>query len=194
MHQRRTPLRGIVPALLLAATAAGCLGGGSAAPTAFDLTAPRGRQPGALLGQLVVGEPVGIQVYNSERIVVRQGSSLTYLAGAQWTDTLPRLLQSRVIQAFENSSRIRAVGRPGERLTADRQLNLEIRAFEVDTARAEAVVEITGKLVNDQTGKIALARTFEARVPVTVVDGPNAAASLDAALQRVLVDVVVWAR
>lgn len=193
MHERRKPLWRAALALLLAAGVAGC-GGGAAAPTAFDLTAPRGRQPGTLLGQLVVAEPIGIQVYNSERIVVRQGSSLTYLAGAQWTDTLPRLLQSRIIQAFENSSRIKAVGRPGERLTADRQLNLEIRAFEVDTARAEAVVEITGKLVNDQTGKIALARTFVARAPVAAVDGATATAALDAALQRVLVEIVLWAR
>ena len=69
----------------------------------------------------------------------------------------------------------------------------ELRAFEIDAATGSAVVEITVKVINDKTGKIAAARVFTARRPVgPAIDGPNAARALDDALGEVLTGIVSW--
>ena len=67
---------------------------------------------------------------------------------------MPNLVQTRLIQTFENGSRIAAVGRPGERIVPDFQLNTDIRAFNIEAASGQAVVEITAKLIGDRTGKV----------------------------------------
>jgi cholesterol transport system auxiliary component len=117
---------------------------------------------------------------------------LTVMPGAQWSAELPDLLQSRIIQAFENARLLKAVGRPSDRLTSDYNLNTEIRRFEIDAAQREAVVELVVKFVGDRTGRISAARVFEGRVPSTASNGAEASAALDAALAQVLRELVVW--
>jgi cholesterol transport system auxiliary component len=176
-----------------AAVAAAC--STSPTPTTFDLTAPRQRAGGggAIGGQIVVAEPVAVQVLEAERIIVKDANgAVSFLGGAQWADRLPRLVQARLIQTFENASRIRAVSRPGDRIVADYQLNTDIRAFQIDAATGHAVVEISARLVNDRSGRIALARVFTGRVPVATIDPGNAAQALDRALSIVLLSIVRW--
>jgi cholesterol transport system auxiliary component len=185
----------LLPAMLLvAALLAGCSGGSSS--RTFDLTAPRDAgKIGGGRAALVVAEPSTVQVFDSERIIVRdQGGALSTLPGAQWADRLPRLIQTRLIQTFENSSRLGAVARPGERVLPDWQLNLDIRNFAIESATGEAVAEISAKLIRDRTGRVQGARLFSARVPVGSIDPDNAAQALDRALSQVLIDIVRWAR
>jgi cholesterol transport system auxiliary component len=176
----------------LAALAAAC--SSSSAVTNYDLTAPRQVRAGSsAVGQIVVAEPAAVQPLESDRIVVREASgAVSSVPGGQWADRLPRLVQSRLIQTFENSSRIRAVSRPGDGISADYQLNTELRAFQITSASKEALVEISAKVVNAKTGRIAGARVFTARVPVATIDAQNAAQGLDKALSSVLVQIVRW--
>ncbi len=173
---------------------AGCAGG-SAART-FDLTAPREvGKAGGSRAALVIAEPTAVQVYDSDRIIVRdQGGALSFLGGGQWADRLPRLIQTRLIQTFENASRLGAVGRAGERIVPDWQMNTDIRTFSIDSATGEAVVEISAKLIGDRTGRVAGARIFTARVPAGSIDAESAARALDRALSDVLIQIVRWAR
>lgn len=191
-------LRDRVRALSLAAAGAlllaGC--GGGAAPTTYDLSAPRdfGRIGGGG-GVLIVAQPTTVQALDSDRLIVKDSSgALSFLGGAQWADRVPNLVQARLIQTFENGSRIAAVGRPGERIVPDLQLNIDIRSFNIDAASGQAVVEITAKLVGDRTGKIQRGRVFWARVPASAVDGAAAAQALDQALSQVLIQIARWAR
>ncbi|GJD90151.1 hypothetical protein BHAOGJBA_3686 [Methylobacterium hispanicum] len=186
-----------LPALALAAALVapllgGCGGGG--APLTFDLAAlpPSGRP--AMAGRaIVVAEPVGIQPFESDRIIVREpGGSLSFLGGGQWADRLPRLIQTRLIQSLENSGRLRSVSRPSDKVASDYQLISEIRAFDVSAGTGEAVVDLSAKLIAEGTGRVTAARVFTARVPVKAVNAGNGAAALDAALGTVLADVVRW--
>lgn len=172
---------------------AGCSGG--ATPTTFDLTAPNpGRVAGAGRGYLVVAEPSTVQALDSDRIIVRDaGGAISFLGGAQWADRVPRLVQTRLIQAFENAGRLGAVGRPGDRIVSDVQMNTDIRAFTIEAGSGEAVVEITAKLVNDKTGRVRAARLFSARVPAGAIEGAAAATAMDSALSTVLTEIVRWA-
>lgn len=192
-HLAASHARRLFAAAALAVLLAGC--GGSAART-YDLTAPRdvGRVP-ISRAALVVAEPSTVQVFDSERIIVRDPSgALSVLPGAQWADRLPRLVQTRLIQTFENGSRIGTVARPGERILPDWQLNLDIRNFAIDSATREAVVEISVKLVGDRNGRVRGTQLFTARVPVASIDADNAAVALNSALSQVLVGIVRWTR
>lgn len=180
---------------LAAALALGACGGGSAAQrTTFDLTAPSNiGRVGGTRAQIVVGEPSAVQALDSDRILVRDGGALAYLPDAQWADRLPRLFQVRLIQAFENASRLGRVGRPGDRVVADYALNADIRTFGVDAQASQAEVEVTARLIADRTGRVAAAQAFSARVPLASMSGSAAAQALDQALAQVLRDMVRWA-
>jgi cholesterol transport system auxiliary component len=142
---------------------------------------------------IAVSEPVGIQPFEADRIIVREnGGALSFLGGGQWADRLPRLIQTRIIQSLENSGRLRSVSRPGDKVVADYQLISEIRAFDVQAGTGEAVVDLSFKLVADGTGKVTAARIFTARVPVAKIDAGTGARALDQALVTVLADVVRW--
>ena len=171
----------------------GCAG---SVPTTFDLTAPRdvGRGGGSR-ATLVVQEPTTVQAIDSDRVIVRDSSgALSFVGGAQWADRVPKLVQVRLIQTFENANRLGSVARPGDRITPEVQLLTDIRSFNIDAASGTAVVEISAKLVGDRSGDIRRARLFSARVPAEAVDGAGAAQALDRALSQVLVEIVRWAR
>jgi cholesterol transport system auxiliary component len=174
------------------ASLAGC--GGGPAPTTFDLSAPREGLRRSIGGRraIVVSEPTAVSTLDSERIVVRSANAeLTYLPKAQWSDRLPRLVQTRLIQTFENSGRA-AVGRPGDRLTGTYQLLLDIRAFEIRETTRDAFVEIAVKLVNAGNGAVSNARLFGSSAAVGTIDGQGASKALDQALGRVLTDITGW--
>src|ERR1700754_4652946 len=104
---------------------AGCSSlGGSAPPPTYDLSTPT-HFPGlqAPRGQLVVQGATAIGALDSDKIVVRANpDQVEELANAQGLSGLPQLVQTRLIQTFENARRMRAVGRPSDRITADYQM------------------------------------------------------------------------
>ena len=182
-------------AVLAALPLSGCGTIGSTAPDTYDLTAPatvKTLKPGR--AQIVVALPTALQALDSERILVRpRDGQVTYLSGAQWADRLPQLVQTRLIQTFENGKRIGTVGRPEDKLVADVNLVTEIRNFEIDMSKGpSAVVVVSARMVGEQSGKIVAASVFTASVPAGGTDGAHASAALEQALQRVLSDIVVW--
>lgn len=191
-HARRSRARSVL-ALAGLALALGLAGCSSPPLLTYDLTAPRDRPARPLGLQIVVTQPSAVPPLSSDRIVVRSPTmGLTVMPGSQWSAELPDLLQSRIIRAFENAKLLKAVGRPSDRLVSDYNLNTEIRRFEIDAARGEAVVELVVKFVGDRTGRIAAARVFEGRVLSAASNGAEASAALDAALAQVLRDLVGW--
>ena len=181
-------------ALVLACLSALLGGCGGGAPMTFDLAAlPSSGRPSVAARSISVAEPVGLQPFEQDRIIVRQaGGALSFLGGGQWADRLPRLVQTRLIQSLENSGRLKISEPPRRQDRGDYALISEIRAFDIASGSGEAVVDISAKLITDGTGKVVAARIFTARVPVAKVEAGNAAIGLDAALSVVLADIVRW--
>ncbi|WP_046866493.1 ABC-type transport auxiliary lipoprotein family protein [Microvirga massiliensis] len=172
------------------------LGGGPAkAPVpVYDLTAPRDfpQLEKAPNGQLVVPEPTALVLFDTQKILVRLRDTETVALDAQWSDSLPKLLQTKIIQSFENAGYMRAVARPLEGLTADYQLLIDVRSFQVvmiPEPRAE--VEFTAKILAAD-GRIIDARLLHAHTPIAAADPPMAAAGLDAAFGKASTDLVLW--
>lgn len=190
--------RGAGRAVGLAAAlfAAGCSlpGTGPSAVDTFDLAAPE-RTPTRAQRQLqvLVPEPIADRAFDTERIVVRpRPNEIAYFAGAQWSDRLPRLVQSRLVAALEASGKFRAAGRPGQGLAIDRQVVIEIRAFDYESSARRVAVALAVKLMDDRTGRVVATELFHAEEPVTSDDARGAAAAFDAAQGRVLGAIVAF--
>jgi phospholipid/cholesterol/gamma-HCH transport system substrate-binding protein len=170
------------------------LGGGAKQPTAqvYELTAPAARLASVPDGQLSVAEPTGIVAFDTQKILFRSGDGVTHPAeGGQWADTIPKLLQAKIVQTFENADYMRAV-RAGENFSSDRQLLLDLRRFDVsETPERLAHVEFTARVVAD--GKVAEGRKFHAIAAVAGDDAASAASGLNHAFASAAVDLVTWA-
>lgn len=171
-------------------------GGGPAPLDTYDLTSSRVEAPGPRRArtQILVAEPTALKVLDGEKIVIRpSASSIEYLAGAQWGDRLPRLVQARLVDAFIGTNRLGGVGKPGEGLAIDYQVVTEVRAFGVrvdGTRRAE--VELHVKVLNDRNGVVRNARTFAASSPLAGAGNADYVAALDRAFAEVRGEIVAW--
>ena len=150
--------------------------------------------PSARNRQILVPQPSALKALDSEQIVIRPSmSEIQYLAGAQWSDSLSKMVQAKLVQAFENSGRLGGVGMPGQGLAIDYQIVTDIRSFEVQTAGGNsAVVEISAKLLNDRNGTVRAQKVFRATAPVSGAGNPAFVKALDAAFATVTADIVGW--
>lgn len=166
------------------------------APNIYDLRAPASIEVGGrrTSRQLLVADPVAVRFYATDRIVVRDSvATLAYFPGALWSDALPQLVQARLAESLERTGRARAVGRPGQGLLIDTRLVPEIRAFEIEIGEggtAEAVVDISLKVMNDSNGRILATRSFVVRVPSASDGTEDGVEALNAAMGEALGEMV----
>lgn len=189
--------RGRILALACAGLLAGCAGfGAGSPPPIYDLTAPQDFPglAGRSQAQILIPVPKAIKALDTEAIAVKPDlAKITYFGDGQWSDTLPKLLQARLVESFEKSGRVRAIGRPGEGLLINYQLATDIRAFQLETKGGRrAVVEIAVKLLDDRNGRVRAADSFRAEVPAPSDTVETAVDRLNAALDAVLVEIVIW--
>jgi len=162
----------------------------------FELTAPEAGTSGRKLSrrQLLIAEPGALKALDSENIVIRNApNSLQYLAGAQWSDRLPKIVQARLAEAFQSSGRLGGVGLPGQGLAVDYQLVTEIRSFEIRVGSGESAhVELAVKLVDDRNGVVRRSRVFTASAPVIGAGNQRFVTALDQAFAIVAREMVDW--
>jgi len=165
-------------------------------PEVFDLSAPRAFPAPAKppRNQLVVAEATTLLAFDSQKITLRSPTGeIQHLGNGQWSDSLSRMMQEKIIQSFENAKLIRAVTRPNEAVTADFQLLTDIRKFQIATApEPTAEVEFAAKVLG-ANGKILDGQVFRASAPVKSMDDAVAVAALNEAFAKTATDLVVWA-
>lgn len=186
-------------ALVFAAmsTTAGCAGFpfGKTPPDTFELSAPAPVSgPAASRRQLLVPKPTALKALASNQVVVRTSpSSIQYLSNSQWSDSLPNIVQARLLQAFEDTGRLGGVGRPGDGLAIDDRVLTDIRAFSVSTVGAPvANVDVSVRILNDRNGVVRAQKDFRASVPVRGSGNAAFIAALNASFDRVVRDIVAW--
>lgn len=182
----------VLSAVGTASLLAGCLGGRP--PITYDLSATAA-QPAArrVSRTILISEPEAIQTYDTDRIVAREaGGVLSYLPSAQWSDRLPKLVQTRMVQAFQDAG-VSNVGRTTDPLNPDRVLASDIRAFEIDIASGRlAVVSLNVRIVDDWNRRIVASTAFTATVPVVGTDAASSVPALNSALGQVIEQIVSW--
>jgi cholesterol transport system auxiliary component len=180
-------------ALLVLAGLNSC--GTAAKNDTFALSAmPEIAGPKASHKQILIPEPAALKALDSENVVIRiSDSEIQYLAKAQWGDSLPKMVQAKLVEAYENSGKLGGVGLPGQGLAIDFQVVTDIRAFQIETDGGDhAHIEISAKILNDRNGEVRAQRVFSATAPVNGAGNPAFIAALDAAFAKVTTEMVGW--
>lgn len=174
----------------------GLIGSGANPTPTYDLSAPTnfGALPARGRGLLAIEQPTALQILDTEKVVISPNpGEVAYLSDAQWVDRLPKLMQARIVQSFENSSRIRAVAKTQDRINADYVLVVDVRQFGIQAYESpQAVVELSVKIVYQRGGRIAAGTVLTSRVAANGTSGQTATLALDQAFSDVLVQLVKW--
>ena len=147
--------------------------------------------------QLVVEEPRAAGALATQSIAIRTDPvELQYFAGARWTERAPRLIQTLLVESFENTGEIVAVGREAIGLRSDYNLRSDLREFQVEYSDPDSPplvrVRINAKLIRQPRREIVASRTFEHTAQATTTGTRAAIMAFDEALGKVLRRVVEW--
>ena len=147
--------------------------------------------------QLVVDEPLASGGLNIDRIALRHSpTELKYFARARWTERAPRMVQTLMVESFENSGAIVAVGRKAIGLRSDYNLLTELREFQAEYFESDGVptvrVRLNAKLVKQPRRAIVASRTFESTIKSEGKAMRNVIRAFDQALGKVLRHTVEW--
>ncbi|NLR96287.1 ABC transporter [Rhizobium sp. P38BS-XIX] len=178
---------------LLAALLGGC---GTTNNDTYDLSASvKANGPAVKSRQILIPTPTALQALDSNQIVIRVSpSEIQYLGKSQWSDKLSKMVQSKLVEAFENTGKLGGVGVPGQGLAIDYQIVTDIRSFEINAAGGQktAVVEISEKILNDRSGTVKAQNVFRKSVPVSGGSNADFVRGLDAAFAGVAAEMVDW--
>ena len=150
----------------------------------------------AVLWQLSVEVPVAAANLNTGRIAIAQSpTSSDYYSKTAWTDRAPMMVQTRIVDSFENSRKIVAVARESIGLRANYVLQPDLRNFEAMYFYGGppiAHVRIVAKLVRMPDRQIIGVATFERCVRARADKVPKVVDAFDQALGSVMKRLVAW--
>src|SRR5262245_36105368 len=122
--------------------------------TLYTLTPKTTYPPGlpTVNWQLVVELPTAAAGIDSARIALSHNPfTLEYYAKAAWTDNAPGMIQSLLVESFERTGKIIAVGPESAGLRPDYILKIDLREFQAnyrgDDPIPTVLVRMTSKLV-----------------------------------------------
>jgi cholesterol transport system auxiliary component len=149
----------------------------------------------ALDWHLSIGTSAGNQMLDSSRIAVRPTPDrFQVYKGAAWADDAPELLQTALVEGFEDSGKLPAVGRFGGGARGDAGLLVEVRAFETiyTDGRPEAVIEVQVRLVQFRGGGTVGAKRFRQAIPGASPEVDDMVAAFGTAMSAITTNIVGW--
>lgn len=148
---------------------------------------------------LTVMDLIAPRALNTDRLaVITADGHLSYASDARWNERAPRVIQERMITAFEDDGRVRAATRSEDGVLTRYELRLEVRRFEAvydngDEAAPVAVVSLRGKLVDRRTRDLTGSVRIEAEARASANRIGDIVAAFSDALGDASGQVVDWA-
>ncbi|TMJ22063.1 MAG: hypothetical protein E6G95_21235 [Alphaproteobacteria bacterium] len=150
----------------------------------------------AVFWQLAVEVPGASANLSTSRIAISQSpTSSDYFSKTAWTDRAPLMVQTRIVDSFENSHKIVAVARESIGLRANYVLQSDLRNFEAMYfygPQPIAHVRIVAKLVRMPDRQIIAVGSFERCVRARADKVPKVVEAFDQALGSVMKRLVAW--
>ena len=150
----------------------------------------------AVYWQLAVEVPAAAANLNTGRMAIAMTPTSTdYYAKAAWTDRAPLMVQTRIVDSFENTRKIVAVARESIGLRANYVLQTDLRNFEAMYfygGTPIVKVRIVAKLVRLPDRQIIGAATFERCVRARADKVQKVVEAFDQALGSVMKRLVSW--
>lgn len=147
--------------------------------------------------QLIVELPVAAAGLDTARIALqRTPYTLEYYARAAWTDNAPAMVQTLIIESFESTGSILAVGREAIGLRPDYILKTDLREFQAvyydtDVQAPGILVRMNAKLVQMPERRIVASNTFSQKVQAAGDAFKDIIEAFDEALGHVIKKIVI---
>ena len=110
----------------------------------------------------------------------------------QWADSIPKLLQAKLIQSFENYDIAHAPLRSVDGLDADYQLLIDIRSFQIKgDPDASAVIGFSARILA-KNGRLVASRVFLQSRKLDKVDPLSAVAAFNDAFDNIATELITW--
>lgn len=150
--------------------------------------------------QVVVQEPTATAAVNTDQIAIQPTPLLVqYLPRARWVDRAPLIVQALLVESYENSGKVAAVGRSTVGLRADYVIVPDLREFQglviaeddgSSTVRVEVRMNI--KIIDEFEDKIIASDSFREYVVAASDKTPDLVRAFDDALGKTMRDAVEW--
>ncbi len=144
---------------------------------------------------LRVNKPYSSQLLDSTRIaVLPPGDQISAYQGVRWSDRAPLLLRDRLIDAFLDDGRLKAVSSDASRLHADLELDGDLRAFhsEYQDGRPAARILFEARLVQGGSLRILASRRFEVSQAARDTSVPAVVNAFGQASDQLAREVLEW--
>jgi phospholipid/cholesterol/gamma-HCH transport system substrate-binding protein len=169
-------------------------GGTPAQKITYDLRAVQGFPAPSkrIKGQLGLPEPTAVAMLETQRMLFSPAGDVPGFADFLWADAVPKLLQARLIESFENYDIAHAPLRTADVAQADFQLLIDVRRFQVAVeSGAAAEIGLSARIV-DKNGKVIASRLFEESQKIDTVEPLAAVTAFDDAFSRITKELIAW--
>ncbi len=146
---------------------------------------------------LTIARPISNTFLDANRIVVRpEANILKVYQGANWSDSMPDLVQEKLLEKFENSGKLKAVSRQNSGVPAEVALLLDIRQFEsvyvAGQKKPNVLIQIHVKLLEYPSNRVIASNTFNADVASASKEIPDVVHAFESGLNSVNNEIVGW--
>ena len=170
-------------------------GGAAAAKVTYDLRAARtfpelsGK---TLRAALAIPEPTAVAMLETQRFLFSPPAEMPEFANAMWADSIPKLVQARLIESFENFDIAHAPLRSMDDAQVDDRLLIDIRSFRINTdPEPMAEIGLSARIV-DKDGKVVASRLFRETAKLDKVEPAAAVAAFNDAFAQIAKAVIAW--
>jgi phospholipid/cholesterol/gamma-HCH transport system substrate-binding protein len=169
-------------------------GGTPAQKMTYDLQAPRNFGPAnkAIKGQLAIPEPTAVAMLETQRMLFSPVKDYPGFSEFLWADSLPKLLQARLIEGFENYDIAHAPLREVDIGQAEFQLLIDVRRFRIATDSEPAAELALSARIVDKNGKVIASRLFEDSQKFDKVEPTAAVTAFNDVFGRIAKDMIAW--
>ena len=142
---------------------------------------------------LVIPEPTATMRLQTQRFLFASDEEPhDDFLNAQWSESLPQLVQAKLLQSFENYDIAHAPLRGDVLSEGGVRLLIDLRRFDIAiTPDAKVTIELSAKLI-DGAGHLKVARIFEQSSPIDGLTVAQAATAFRRAFEALSKDVVTW--
>ena len=140
-------------------------------------------------------EPDASRAIDTDRIAVRLSPvEISYYEGARWSDRAPRLVQSLMIESFDNAGVLEHVGRTGTGVNAQYAVKSNLIAFQADTSggRPTIMVKLKITVLERRRAQIIASRIFEASRRSDGAQTKDVVLTFNEATGDILAEAVAW--
>jgi phospholipid/cholesterol/gamma-HCH transport system substrate-binding protein len=160
----------------------------------YDLRALQDPEPaGKIIGvQWAIPEPTAVAMLETQRFLFSPAQEYPGFAEAMWADSLPKLIQARLIESFENYDIAHAPLRMADVGQTEFQLLIDVRRFRIAVGSAPAAEIALSARIVDKNGKVVASRLFEESETFAKVAPAEAVAAFSEAFGRIARNAIAW--